>query len=252
MFSTPASTSAAERGRRVYIAEGCIACHSQYVRPGTPDVSMWGPVETVAELRSQHPPLIGNRRQGPDLSQVGGRRSPLWLKAHLVAPAEVSHASFMPSYATLFQSSSRGDDLVAYLASLKSPAYANHIALEQAWLPHPAAMADPDAGAHLYGQYCATCHEQTGATRRVWAASFERLPPNLQTGPWLSVSASLPSDKRMLLLARIVKFGIPGTDMPGHEYLSDRDIASISLWLNRGMVSPEQSASIPNQSGETR
>jgi len=249
---TPTATSAAERGRRVYIAEGCIACHSQYVRPGTPDVLMWGPTETIAELRSQHPPLIGNRRQGPDLSQVAGRRSPLWLKAHLIAPAEVSHASFMPSYATLFQSSSRGDDLVAYLTSLKSPAYANHIVLEQAWLPSSAATADPDDGAHLYGQYCATCHEKSGATRRVWAASFERLPPNLQTGPWLSVSASLPSDELTLLLARIVKFGIPGTDMPGHEYLSDRDIASISLWLNRGMVSPEQSASIPNQSGETR
>jgi cytochrome c oxidase cbb3-type subunit 2 len=27
--------------------------------------------------------LIGNRRHGPDLAEVGSRRSPLWLKAHL-------------------------------------------------------------------------------------------------------------------------------------------------------------------------
>ena len=37
-----------ERGRQVYISEGCIHCHSQYVRPNSPDVLMWGPVETIA------------------------------------------------------------------------------------------------------------------------------------------------------------------------------------------------------------
>lgn len=30
--------------------------------------------------------------------------------------------------------------------------------------------------------------------------------------------------------ARIVKFGLPLTDVPGHEYLADRDVASLSLW----------------------
>ena len=64
-----------ERGRQVYIAEGCISCHSQYVRPNSSDVLMWGPAETIEELRQQTPPLIGNRHQGPDLSEVGGRRS---------------------------------------------------------------------------------------------------------------------------------------------------------------------------------
>ena len=60
-----------ERGRQVYISEGCIHCHSQYVRPNSPDESMWGPVESIQELREERPPLIGNRRQGPDLSEVG-------------------------------------------------------------------------------------------------------------------------------------------------------------------------------------
>lgn len=73
--------SPAERGRAVYISEGCINCHSQYVRPDTPDVLMWGPAQTLEELRREHTPLIGNRRQGPDLAEVGNRRSPLWLKA---------------------------------------------------------------------------------------------------------------------------------------------------------------------------
>ena len=106
-----------DRGRQVYISEGCIHCHSQYVRPNSPDELMWGPVEIVAEIREQHPPLIGNRRQGPDLSQVGARRSALWLKAHFFNPAEVSGSSIMPSYGFLFRDE-RGNDLVAYLESL--------------------------------------------------------------------------------------------------------------------------------------
>ncbi len=244
--------TAEERGRQVYIAEGCINCHSQYVRPNSPDVPMWGPAETIEDLRSQHPPLIGNRRQGPDLAQVGGRRSPLWLKAHFFNPREVSHSSFMPAYAYLFNNSTRGDDLVQYLGSLKSPQYTAHIAMEHGWRPSESSLADasPEEGAQLYGESCATCHESTGATRSAWRAQFKRLPPNLQAGPWHYVPASSSSRDRILRLAQIVKFGIPETDMPGHEYLSDQDISSISLWLNRAMVLPHPIASIEHKSGE--
>ena len=41
-------------------------------------------------------------------------------------------------------------------------------------------------------------------------------------------------------LAQIAKFGIPGTDMPGHEYLSDKDIASIGLWLSQHIAQSNQ------------
>jgi cytochrome c oxidase cbb3-type subunit 2 len=44
-------------------------------------------------------------------------------------------------------------------------------------------------------------------------------------------------------IARIVKFGLPGTDMPGHEVLSDEGIASISLWLTRKIA---QSPNVPH------
>jgi hypothetical protein len=117
---TAASLSAVERGRRVYISEGCINCHSQYVRPHSPDVLMWGPVGDLDAIRREQPPLIGNRRQGPDLSNVGSRRSLLWLRIHQMDPRAVSFHSVMPSYAYLFQDQ-RGDDLLAYLASLRNP-----------------------------------------------------------------------------------------------------------------------------------
>ena len=242
------------RGRQVYIAEGCINCHSQYVRPNTADDLMWGPTETIEELRSQHPPLIGNRRQGPDLSQVGGRRSPLWLKAHFFNPQEVSHASFMPSYRYLFIGSTHGDDLVQYLASLKSPRYAEHIAVEQEWQLSESNTASASAkkGEHLYGEYCATCHAPTGATRSAWRSQFKRLPPNLQQGPWLYVPATETSQGRLLRLSRIIRFGIPGTNMPGHEYLPDNDIASMALWLNQSIHPQQLSASIQKPWGESR
>jgi cbb3-type cytochrome c oxidase subunit II len=236
--SPSSSSSAIERGRRVYIAEGCINCHSQYVRPHTSDVLLWGPAETIEELRSQRPPLIGNRRQGPDLSEVGGRRSPLWLKAHFFNPGEVSHSSFMPSYSYLFKDSTRGDDLVQYLKSLKSPSYSKHILAEQAWAPSVSAVAAASAGqgALLYRAHCATCHEPDGATRLRWSSSFKRLPPDLHKGPWLHMQVSAPSAARSHRLTQIVKFGISGTDMPGHEYLSDTDVVSLILWLNDAMV----------------
>jgi cytochrome c oxidase cbb3-type subunit 2 len=223
-----------ERGRQVYISEGCIHCHSQYVRPNSPDVLMWGPVESIAELRTQNPPLIGNRRQGPDLTEVGARRSALWLKAHFYNPAEVSGASIMPTYGFLFRDE-RGDDLVAYLESLRSPGTEEHIAEEGRWQPKSSEVAQATAsdGERLYQRDCATCHDAEGATRRTWQSGFKQPPADVASGHYTYLHASDSPEQRAIRLAQIAKFGIPGTDMPGHEYLSDRNISSISLWLNQ-------------------
>ncbi len=242
-----ASPSAVERGRLVYISEGCIHCHSQYVRPGTADVLMWGPVESIDKIHEQRPPLIGNRRQGPDLSQVGVRRSALWLKMHLYNPREVSGASIMPSFAFLFRDG-RGNDLVAYLASLHASVTQQHNVDEKQWrLPADAlASADPAAGPQLYSRYCATCHNTDGRTRLKWQSEFIESPAVLTGGPMLSISASKSQPAQIDHFAQIIKFGIPNSDMAGHEYLPDKDIASLSLWLAQSTVQPshEQSHSI--------
>jgi cytochrome c oxidase cbb3-type subunit 2 len=236
-----AQQTAQQRGRQVYISEGCIHCHSQYVRPNTRDELMWGPTQTIAELRSQHPPLIGNRRQGPDLSEVGNRRSPLWLRAHFMHPAEVSYRSFMPAYGYLFAANdqriddTRGDDLIAYLSSLHDSGTTAHLAAEQQWYLSAANLQSIsiEQGARLFQNNCTTCHTADGATRNRWLTHFKRLPPNLYTGPYLHLTASDSPAQRQLRLARIVKFGIPGTDMPGHEYLPDAEVFSLALWLNQ-------------------
>ena len=223
-----------ERGRQVYVSEGCIHCHSQYVRPNSPDVLMWGPVQSLKQLRQDQPPLIGNRRQGPDLAEVGGRRSELWLKAHFCDPPQVSGDSIMPSYAFLFRDR-RGDDLVAYLQSLRRQGTDEHQAAERLWQPSAAALAQANAadGERLYRKHCATCHSASGPTRNAWKTAFKKLPPDLAVGPFLHLPTSGQAGKRSLLLAQIAKFGIPLTDMPGHEYLSDNDIASLSLYLSQ-------------------
>jgi hypothetical protein len=114
-----AAKEAAARGRLVYIAEGCIYCHSQYVRPGTRDEALWGPHRALDRER-ERPPLIGLRRQGPDLSNVGRRHAAALLRLQLEDPRAVEVFSAMPSYRHLFASGdSRGEDLVAYLESLR-------------------------------------------------------------------------------------------------------------------------------------
>ncbi|MGB8260894.1 MAG: cbb3-type cytochrome c oxidase subunit II [Terracidiphilus sp.] len=240
----PGALSAVERGRQVYISEGCIHCHSQYVRPNSPDVAMWGPVETIEELRSQHPPLIGNRRQGPDLTQVGLRRSPLWLKAHFLDPREVSGASIMPSFAVLFRDG-RGDDLVAYLGSLRPADPGSRTAAIAGWRPAPQALGQASAaeGEQLYNRHCATCHEPAGVTRRAWSDRFRRQPTDLVSGPFRQMATSDSPEERVVRLARIAKFGIAATDMPGHEYLSDRQVSSLGLWLSRRIAQPGQTPS---------
>ena len=228
-FANVPEENAIERGRRVYIAEGCINCHSQYVRPHTADVAMWGPATDLDAVRRQQPPLIGNRRQGPDLSQVGARRSPLWLRMHFVEPRDVSFQSPMPEYGYLFRNR-RGDDLIAYLSSLNDP---RHWEGAAQWRPDAEAWqnAARDDGSALFKQHCATCHASGGAARTKWAGSFRRLPSDLAGDPLKHVSAEDGSVEARVEIARMAKFGIQGTEMPGHEYLRDDQIAAIANYV---------------------
>jgi cytochrome c oxidase cbb3-type subunit 2 len=229
-FAGTVTLTPVERGRRVYIAEGCINCHSQYVRPNTVDVAMWGPATDVETIRREKPPLIGNRRQGPDLSQVGARRSPLWLRIHFMNPRDVSYDSVMPRYDYLFRDS-RGDDLIAYLASLDSPGHWS--SATTSWQPSSVAHFEATGmnGAELFAEHCTTCHTSDGTARNKWSASFHRLPPDLAHDAFQHTSADASPEQLSTEIARITRFGLQGTDMPGHEYLPDEQIAAIADYV---------------------
>jgi cytochrome c oxidase cbb3-type subunit 2 len=145
----------------------------------------------------------------------------------------------MPSYAFLFRDE-RGDDLVSYLESLHGSDTPQHLISEGNWHPSSSAIATANAhdGERDFQRHCATCHEAGGRTR--WEAHFKRLPPDLSVGPYFHLALSDDNAQRRDRLAHIVKFGIPGTDMPGHEYLSDNEIASISLWLSQTIAQSSQ------------
>lgn len=67
----------AERGRRIYAANGCIYCHTQQVRPDylAADIDRkWGERRSAPrDYLFERPVTLGKMRVGPDLANVGKR-----------------------------------------------------------------------------------------------------------------------------------------------------------------------------------
>ena len=87
-----------ERGRRVYLREGCWYCHSQYVRPVTGETRRWGPVSEAGEYNYDVPHLFGTRRIGPDLTRVGLKYGDEWHYAHFWNARMLTPESIMAPY----------------------------------------------------------------------------------------------------------------------------------------------------------
>lgn len=187
------------RGLEVYIAEGCVACHTQQVRPLKMD-AVWGRPATAGDyarvrpagvLHPYAPAVLGSERTGPDLTSIGSRQpSATWQYIHLYNPRAVVPESIMPAFPWLFEvvdqppadavrvpvpaawapasgtvvATDRAKALVAYLASLKQ--VASKAGGAQGANP-PAAAPSPsgsgaDEGASLYATHCASCHQASG------------------------------------------------------------------------------------------
>jgi cbb3-type cytochrome c oxidase subunit II len=119
-----AAGSAEERGRQVYIREGCFYCHTQEVRAIITDVGL-GPVSRPGDYALEGATLGGTERVGPDLMHAGSRGAtadPGWVAAHVARPRDASGPaaarpwSNMPAYDHL----SAGDleAVAAYIAAL--------------------------------------------------------------------------------------------------------------------------------------
>jgi cytochrome c oxidase cbb3-type subunit 2 len=118
----PVQDQSVEKGRGVYIREGCITCHSQQIRDpqnGTDIPRGWGARRTVArDYIYERPPLLGSSRLGPDLANAGWsgwraepaddtrkpkKRDAAWHYAHLYAPRSIVTESNHPPYRYLFK-----------------------------------------------------------------------------------------------------------------------------------------------------
>lgn len=99
-------TSAELRGRSVYIANGCVYCHSQQPRDRklAPDAERgWGRASVPGDYFYDKPHLLGSMRTGPDLLNIGVRQpSKDWHLGHLYQPRAYVPESIMPAYPYLF------------------------------------------------------------------------------------------------------------------------------------------------------
>ena len=99
-------------GKSVYVAEGCVGCHTQQVRNVEMDKvfgSRPGMAADYAHLTRMNiwqntSTVMGTERTGPDLTNVGARQpSKDWNLMHLFNPRSVVPQSIMPSYEWLFE-----------------------------------------------------------------------------------------------------------------------------------------------------
>ena len=128
-YGEPSSASyakALDRGRKIYIAEACWHCHSQYVRPVSNEDKRFGPVSEALEYQNvlQMPPLLGTRRVGPDLIREAGKRTNDWHAAHFYKPTSVVPTSVMPEYPWFFdktgEPNEKGLAIITYIQWLGS------------------------------------------------------------------------------------------------------------------------------------
>jgi cytochrome c oxidase cbb3-type subunit 2 len=252
------------RGLEVYIAEGCIACHTQQVRPLKMD-AVWGRpsapgdyayVKPLDFWRPYAPAVLGSERTGPDLTSIGVRQpSETWQYLHLYNPRTVSPDSIMPAFPWLFEvvAMPPADAVVVPLPPAYAPASGKIVAtdrakalvayllsLKQVPLPASGAPAQPTnaaigtGGAALYSNHCASCHQANG---QGLAGVF----PPLANDP--VVVASDPSQHIATVLhgaqGRIIDGVNYAAAMPAFaDQLSDVQIAAIidherSSWGNR-------------------
>ncbi|MCC6288852.1 MAG: cytochrome c [Chitinophagaceae bacterium] len=99
------------KGKAVFIASGCVACHTQQVRNIDMD-KVWGSRPGIAadyanitrtDFWRNTATLMGTERTGPDLANIGNRQpSKDWHLVHLYNPRIVVKESIMPAYPWLF------------------------------------------------------------------------------------------------------------------------------------------------------
>lgn len=239
-----------ERGREIYVANGCVYCHSQYVR--TMD---WGVgaerISREGDYFRHRPQLLGSERTGPDLSYEGGEHSNDWHLAHFVNPRFTSPRSLMPRFAYLGRQDI--DYLTAYLqgqggkyavakmqvqdrfrkevvAAWRKGPDANirylHSRVPPEWRivqsETPATRASVARGEKVYQDYCVGCHGPVGDGNGPAAPYIDPPPLNFTL-----LRRHLIDDKYIggILYYQIMN-GITGSAMPYFK----KHLESAKIW----------------------
>jgi cbb3-type cytochrome c oxidase subunit II len=123
-------TEAEAEGRMIYIANGCVYCHSQSIR-----AIDWGHGATriaqAGDYVQDRPILLGSQRTGVDLSQEGGEHPDDWHIAHFINPRYTRPSSIMPPFEYLGME--KIEKLTAYVQSLGMKAADKRMARQRYW-----------------------------------------------------------------------------------------------------------------------
>ncbi|MEO8902024.1 MAG: cbb3-type cytochrome c oxidase subunit II [Polyangiaceae bacterium] len=272
-------SAAAQRGLSVYVSEGCPYCHTQQVRPLAIDAP-WGRPSTAADYArlgpsswyAGTPAVLGSERTGPDLSNVGERQaSDAWQLMHLYNPRAVVPDSVMPAFHWLFEvkpQAARNERVVAVpraygpaqgvvvpsQAALDLVAYL--LELKQEPLPGgarvPASAPAHAAGATLFANNCAACHQTSGAGI---PATFPPLVGNLivnATDPAAHIATVLHGTRGKVIGGVAYTVVMP----PFGAVLNDEQIAAIinherSSWGNSAPLVDVAQVHAVRESGRT-
>jgi len=210
------------RGRELFKSNGCLYCHSQFVR--TQDWGL-GRTSQPGDYFYDRPHLLGTERTGPDLAQIGGQRPPLWDIMHHRNPRSVSPGSIMPNFSYL--SDQDLQDIKAYIEGLgnrnletqdfqplvpelysgRENIYNNTIANANSSNESRTEYADLIAvGKILFAQRCLPCHGASGIGQGPYARHVNQHPANLND----RISNFPGVDYHFW---RVME-GVPGTAMP--------------------------------------
>jgi mono/diheme cytochrome c family protein len=235
-----------ERGRLLYVRNGCSYCHSQFIRRIDRDLG----AERIAQAGDyvrERPHLLGTERTGPDLSQAGGEHPDDWHVAHFTNPRFTRPESLMPCWEFLGMDNIRA--LIAYKQSLgyqdadqrmERQRYWKRKAVEAyehgpdgnvAWLhemvpepwrnlpnPYPTTQAGLLRGHRTYQSFCIGCHGPIGD-------GMGPAQPHLYPPP---LNFTLLGDRGIsggILYYQIMN-GITGTAMPYFK----RELESEKIW----------------------
>ena len=91
------------KGRGIYLANGCVYCHSGYTRPQDEFQAFYYLYPRISEPGdyygiSQSPNILGTERTGPDLSQEAGNHPDMWHQVHYWNARAVNPLSIMPRF----------------------------------------------------------------------------------------------------------------------------------------------------------
>lgn len=243
------------RGREVYKREGCVYCHTQFVRYQDREM---GEMVQAGDYVHETPHLLGTERTGPDISNVGGKYPDAWHWAHHMQPRSVKPGSLMPSFSYLSDEDMR--DLIAYVQTLgrerelaarrrkvdpneKEAAHGPEEAAVHTpitWLEAPQELRDEwkrisknvdpnnsaiaNSGRGIYMQNCAVCHGVTGRGNGPISSSMIKKPANFTRPYYAGFTDSLWYWR--------VKEGVAGTRMPRWgRTLSEQQIGYLVAFL---------------------